>query len=472
MISKDNPVIFCAYHPDIASIDTCTQCGKPICYRCKHEIKGKAFCSLRCILLFYPLMSIRGMVSKFQWIIQKIGQGWKRIRKKRFILPMAIAMVFWAFLVEIGMLTRQYKQLAKEIRQGYVLTAGDTAQSTISAFYEPTKGGVVTSSTISISGEAEANRIIALSINGIPIAVTLPQKGHFSFDQVALPKGASRIEVRAITPDGNVSLLQVWNVTAWTETKEMLARDFRRGSLDWRALSLTFDGGSTNNVTDEILDILKQFQIRATFFLTGEFIRKYPHTVRRMVQEGHEVGNHTWSHPHLTTYAENGLHTTREGVTEKFIREELLRTAALFKTVTGREMAPLWRAPYGEYNTEILTWAASVGFRHVGWTTGTGWKESMDTMDWISDKNSKAYHTSEEIVEKIFNFAKSSNPGANGAIILMHLGSERKDDRPHKKLPEIIQGLQKEGYSLVTISELIARKREGFAVYSPPNSLQ
>ncbi len=472
MIPKDDPVIFCAYHPEIAAIATCSRCGKPICYRCQHAIGKKSFCSLRCILLFYPALLIRSLISKFQWMIQKMGQGWKWVRKKRWIVPSAIAMVFLVLLVEMGMLARQYRQLAKEIRQGYVLSAGDTAQSTISGLYKPTQGGVVTSSTISIAGEAESNRIIALSANGIPIAVTLPQKGHFSFDQIDLPKGTSRIEVRAITPEGDVSILQVWNVTYWTETQEILARDFRRGPLDCRALSLTFDGGSSNNVSDEILDILKQFQVRATFFLTGEFIRKYPHTVRRIVTEGHEVGNHTWSHPHLTTYAENGLHTTREGVTEKFIREQLLRTAALFKAVTGREMAPIWRAPYGEYNSEILKWAASVGFRHVGWTTGTGWKESMDTMDWIADKNTKGYHTAEEIAEKILNFARSSQPAANGAIILMHLGSERKEDQPHKKLPEIIQGLRKEGYSLVTVSELISRKKEGFAVSPASDSPQ
>lgn len=466
MMSKEDPVIFCAYHPDIASIASCTRCGKPICYRCTHSIRERSFCSLRCTLLFYPALLIRGMVSQFQWMIQKMGHGWKWIKKTRWIVPGTIGIGFSILIVEIAFLKHQYSQLATEIRQGLILTPGDTAQSTIVGLYQPPKGGMVTSSTISISGEAEPNRIVALSVNGMPIAVTLPERGHFSFDQVVLPKGTSRIEVRAITPDGHVSILQVLNVSYWTETQEILARDFRRGPLDWRALSLTFDGGSSNNVTDEILDMLKQFQVRATFFLTGEFIRKYPHTVRRIVAEGHEVGNHTWSHPHLTTYAENGLHTTREGITEKVIRDELLKTAALFKAVTGREMAPLWRAPYGEYNPEILKWAASVGFRHVGWTTGTGWRESMDTMDWVTDKNSKAYHTADEIAQKILNFARSSKPGANGAIVLMHLGSERKEDRPHKKLPEIIQGLQKEGYSLVTISELISRKREGFAVSS------
>ena len=101
-------------------------------------------------------------------------------------------------------------------------------------------------------------------------------------------------------------------------------------------------------------------------------------------------------------------------------------------------------------------WAAEAGFKHVGWTVGQGWEESMDTLDWVADKNSTAYRSAEEIAEKILNYGKGRNTGANGAIILMHLGSEREDDFPHKKLPEIIDGLKQDGYQLLTISKILA----------------
>jgi peptidoglycan/xylan/chitin deacetylase (PgdA/CDA1 family) len=177
--------------------------------------------------------------------------------------------------------------------------------------------------------------------------------------------------------------------------------------------------------------------------------------VKRIVSEGHEVGNHTWSHPHLTTFASNKQQTTVQGMTSERLRNELGKTASLFEVVTKQTMTDLWRAPYGEYNPEILGWAAHAGYKHVGWTVGKGPEESMDTMDWVADKTSKAYRSSEEIVRKIFDYSKNKKTGASGAVILMHLGTERKDDFPHRKIPEIIQGLRKEGYALVRVSEML-----------------
>ena len=103
-----------------------------------------------------------------------------------------------------------------------------------------------------------------------------------------------------------------------------------------------------------------------------------------------------------------------------------MRTAELYKAVTGKEMNKLWRAPYGEHNYEIRQWAAEVGYRHIGWTVGKNWEEGMDTMDWVADKNSPAYHSADEVVEKILAFGNGNKEGANGTIILMHLGTTRE----------------------------------------------
>ena len=81
----------------------------------------------------------------------------------------------------------------------------------------------------------------------------------------------------------------------------------------------------------------------------------------------------------------------------------------------------------------------------------------MDTMDWVADKNSKAYHSADEIAQKILKYAENKETGANGVIILMHLGTNRTDDFPHKRLPEIISGLKKKGYETVKISEMLSR---------------
>jgi len=317
------------------------------------------------------------------------------------------------------------------------------------------QGGMVTRNRIDIGGRADENWILSLSIDDRVDRVTLPQQGRFSFDGVLLRRGQNKIEVRALHPSGEVHVLQSLTLTYGPPLLSHLARDLSRGPLDRKEVALTFDGGSMDNIAGEILDLLDGSGVKATFFLTGEFIRKYPKTVMRIAEEGHMVGNHTWSHPHLTTYAENSRHETLPSVSAGMIRQELEKTAALYKRVTGKEMSPIWRAPYGEYNPEILGWAAQAGYRHVGWTTGRGWRESMDTADWVADKTSSIYRTSEEILGKILEFARRPGDGANGAIILMHLGSERTDDFPHRKLPEMVSGLRGKGYELVIVADML-----------------
>jgi len=290
------------------------------------------------------------------------------------------------------------------------------------------------------------------------VRVLLPEGGRFRFRDVLLHRGQNKLEVRALTPDGDVSVLETLVLTYGGPPLSYLAKDFTRGPQERKEIALTFDGGSINNAAEDILNILKENGVKGTFFLTGEFIQKYPNTVRRIAGEGHDAGNHTWSHPHLTTFAQEGRHQTLPGLSADRIRSELEKTAALFKRVTGQPMASIWRAPFGEVNPEILRWAAEAGFKHVGWTPGRGWEESMDTMDWVADRNSKSYRTADEIAAKILNSARKGGSAFNGAIILMHLGTERKDDQPHRKLPDILSGLKKEGYRTVKVSEMLAER--------------
>jgi peptidoglycan/xylan/chitin deacetylase (PgdA/CDA1 family) len=214
-----------------------------------------------------------------------------------------------------------------------------------------------------------------------------------------------------------------------------------------KKIVLSFDAGSTDRGAAEILDALRGRGIRTTVFLTGQFIRRYPELARQIASDGHEVGNHTFDHPHLTTYATDGRQRTRPGVTEELLRRELEQTAALYREVTGRDMAPLWRAPFGEENGEILGWAESLGYRHVSWTHGAG--RNMDSLDWVSDPESPRYRTSDRVISRILASARPGN------IILMHLGSEREDPVADH-LPRLLDTLSSEGYRFSTASELIA----------------
>ena len=236
-----------------------------------------------------------------------------------------------------------------------------------------------------------------------------------------------------------------------------MADDITRGDLTVREVAFTFDGGAEDNVAGEILDILWARKIQATMFLTGGFIRSHPDLVRRMVDEGHEVGNHTDAHPHLTTYEKNHRQQTLPNVTREFLVGQLRRAEESFHRLTGQAMAPYWRAPFGEHNAEIRAWAAEAGYRHISWTRGAGTAEDLDTRDWVADRSSRIYRSREEIATRILEFGHGRPEGINGGIILMHLGSNRKTDRPHEALPQLLRTLQSQGYRIVTISELLDR---------------
>ncbi len=230
-----------------------------------------------------------------------------------------------------------------------------------------------------------------------------------------------------------------------------------RGDTTVRQLAFTFDGGSEANAASDILDSLRARNVRATIFLTGQFIRLHPEWVRRMVADGHEIGNHLDTHPHLTTYERNRRQETLPAVTREFLLGQLHRAAESFRGLTGRPMAPLWRAPYGEHNAEIRAWAGEAGYRHISWTRGAGTAEDLDTRDWVADRTSRSYRSREEIAARILEFGNGRAEGLNGGIVLMHLGTNRRTDRPHEMLPDVLRTLQVQGYRLVTISQLLGR---------------
>ncbi|MBI5588395.1 MAG: polysaccharide deacetylase family protein [Deltaproteobacteria bacterium] len=232
--------------------------------------------------------------------------------------------------------------------------------------------------------------------------------------------------------------------------------EITRGFTGGMNASITFDGGGyeSGDEAKAILATLRERGIKTTIFLTGMFIRKYPAIVREMVKDGHEIGNHTMYHPHLTDFNQTLRHNTLGNVDRSFVARELDSAAELFRAATGAEMAPLWRAPYGEINKEIRRWAYEAGYIHVGWTYDAKKRESLDTLDWVYDRNSRLYRTSWQIKDRVLNFGKDSG-GIRGGIILMHLGTMRKDDRASDALGEMLDGLMAKGYRFVPVSEQI-----------------
>ncbi len=200
-------------------------------------------------------------------------------------------------------------------------------------------------------------------------------------------------------------------------------------------------------MAQDVLQALRRHHIRTTFFLTGTFIRTFPDLVRRIVREGHEVGNHTLSHPHFAPNFRRDPQWTREKV-----QEELLAADRIFLQVAGRPMDPLWRAPYGEHTAEIRKWAEEVGYRHVGWSEGA------DTLDWATVKERRLYRTGNAILDRLHGRMLRSD--GDGLVVLMHLGSERPEvDRPARILGEFIAARVKDGWSFVPASTYLADTR-------------
>lgn len=231
---------------------------------------------------------------------------------------------------------------------------------------------------------------------------------------------------------------------------DALAHNFTRGDLTDRRLLLSFDGGSEASSASSILDILEREGVRTTLFLTGEFIRNHPDLVHRALSRGHEIGNHTEHHRHLTTWESNRRHDTRSDVDRSVLLGELEGARQALLQLTGVDMTPFWRAPYGEVNREILRWAADAGYLHVGWSAG------LDSLDWVSDRTSHHYRSPQEFLSVLTRKARGEPHGLNGTITLMHLHSNRPAaDRFDRHLGETIRWLRAAGYDPVPASSLV-----------------
>ena len=190
-----------------------------------------------------------------------------------------------------------------------------------------------------------------------------------------------------------------------------------------KKLYLTFDAGYENGCTEKILDILKQQQVPAAFFLVGNYLEKNADLVRRMVEEGHIVGNHTMHHYDMSKL------TTQEAFSK-----ELQDLEDLYRKTTGQEMRKFYRPPQGIYSQENLQMARELGYQTVFW--------SLAYVDWNND----AQPTKEEAFRKLL---PRTHPGA---VVLLHSTSRTNAEI----LEELIGKWKEEGYTFGTVEDLFA----------------
>jgi len=200
------------------------------------------------------------------------------------------------------------------------------------------------------------------------------------------------------------------------------------GSKKQKVIALTFDDGPHPQYTPEILDLLNKYDVKATFFVLGKFAEQYPDIIKRQAIEGHEIGNHTYSHIDVKKVS-----------MEKF-EEEFQKTQQIIFSLTGIE-PKVFRPPYGFYNEKIISIPNNQGCNVVLWSS------RQDSKDWSNPG-----------IDKIVNTILSQIE--NGDIILLHDNVYHDQSQTIEALKIVLPELKNRGYKFVTMSELIKLSNE------------
>ena len=172
-----------------------------------------------------------------------------------------------------------------------------------------------------------------------------------------------------------------------------------------------------NEDTEQLIKILGEFDVKATFFVVGEWVDKYPESVKALSDAGHEIMNHSNTHPHMTKLSKEKM------------KEELTECNNKIEAVTGVKPT-LFRAPYGDYNNEVVQTIRECGCYTIQW--------DVDSLDW---KDLSAGEITKRVTERL----------APGSIVLFHNAAKNTPEA----LPQILTKVREEGYTLVPISQLI-----------------
>lgn len=315
----------------------------------------------------------------------------RKFRKSNSASSTRLAILLMVLVSAVLLLTACRSPDDYEIEEG---TASPTEAAS-----EPTATSTATASVAEVTATPTATSIVAPTSTS-----TIAPNPTATAEPTATPEPSST-STTAPSPTATASAADVWNL--------------RQFDTDERVMVLTFDAGADTGFAADILDILAEEGIHASFGMTGPWAEENPDLVLRMVNEGHQLLNHSWSHPHFPEL------TSAERV------DEIQRLENYIRDLTGVELQPYFRPPFGEYDEATLADLASHGYTiNVLWT--------IDTLGWKG-------LSADEINARVLDGA------APGAIVLMHVGSQSQDAAA---LPEMIHQLRAQGYTFATVAEL------------------
>lgn len=220
----------------------------------------------------------------------------------------------------------------------------------------------------------------------------------------------------------------IGKTTSLTELRRKYEGSFIfQGKTDRKQIALTFDDAPDTQYTPQVLDILKRYKVKATFFVVGYRAAEHPEVVKRIVREGHIIGNHSYGHAQLKKLPQS-----------KFIRE-IEKSEQVLSPLAGYTPR-LVRPPYGAVNEDELSWLKDNGYLTVNW--------NVDPEDWRG-------HSKDMVLKRTLDAA------GPGAIILMHsaTGDGGSLQGTVDALPDVIETLRGKGYELVPLTELLQTKK-------------
>ncbi|WP_106494592.1 delta-lactam-biosynthetic de-N-acetylase [Lentibacillus sp. Marseille-P4043] len=198
-----------------------------------------------------------------------------------------------------------------------------------------------------------------------------------------------------------------------------------------KVVYLTFDNGYEQGYTDDILDVLKDEAVPATFFVTGHYVKSEPELVKRMANEGHIIGNHSYHHPDFTI------------LTKDAMKKELEELETAVADLTNQEEIKYMRPPKGLFNEQTLKWANDLGYIHTFW--------SLAFTDWNTNSQKGGDYAFDQIM-------KQMHPGA---VVLLHTVSSDNA----AALAKLIKELKKQGYQFKSLDDLVLKDMLPTGIY-------
>ena len=189
---------------------------------------------------------------------------------------------------------------------------------------------------------------------------------------------------------------------------------------DDKVVALSFDAAWGNEDTGQLIDIMNKYNVKTTFFVVGGWVDKFPESVKQLSDAGHEIMNHSNTHPHMTQ------------ISVEKMKEEVEACDKKIESITGKKPT-LFRAPYGDYDNKVVGAMRETGHFTIQW--------DVDSLDW---KDLSASEITDRVLKKV----------KPGSICLFHNAAKHTPEA----LPQIIEALQKDGYKVVPVSEIILKE--------------